>query len=58
MASKYRKPQKPVQAKQSRLLDDMVGVVFWDSETDLGGTTEAFNKRESTPAKPEMLGRV
>ena len=58
MASKYRKPQKLVQAKQSRLLDDMAGVVFWDSETDLGGTIKAFNKRESTPAKSKILKRV
>lgn len=58
MASKYRNPQRLVQAKQSRSLDDTVGVVFWDSETDLGRIIKALNKRESIPAKHKILGRV
>ena len=57
MASKYRNPQKLVQEKQGRSLDRHGEVVFWDSETDLGGIIKTFNKRENSPAKPKILGR-
>ena len=46
-----------MQEKQGRSLDRHEEVVFWDSETDLGGIIKTFNKRENIPAKPKILGR-